>query len=191
MVHLVFQRPLVSRDVIRRTIVLIKFHFFLAPSTHACELEEGMNEPQYLSTPIINGEHTPKRPNINPGGDGVSFSSTQASIAIDIAPSITPIIEYVSIANKEITNVVRLTVAVITPDGPSDITLSSPKGDTTVVGFPTKPLPANSTLFITFETVDGKAPFGITLSIVGCFHPELTTTGASTSLAYSSTQSEF
>ena len=149
-----------------------------------------MDKSQQLTTSVINGEHTPKTPNINPGGEGVSFSSTQASIAIDIVSLIPPIIEYVSIANKTITNVVRLIVSVITPDGLSDMTLSSPDGDTTVVGFPTKPLPANSTLFITFETLNGKAPFGITLSVLGCFHPKLTTIGGSTVTTYSSTQGE-
>jgi hypothetical protein len=144
-----------------------------------------MNQPQYLSTPVINGEHTPITPNINPGGEGVTFTSDNASIAIDFAPSITPIIEYVSIADQAITNVNQITVTVIASDNSGDITLSSHFGNTVVTGFPTKPLPVSSTLFITFGTSNKKPPYGVTISIIACFYPVSTSTSA-----YSTTHSK-
>ena len=155
--------------------------------TRACQLEEGMSQPQYLSKPEINGEHTPAVANINPGGDGVTFTSDNASIAIDFAPSITPIIQYVSIANQAITNVNQITVTVIVSDNSGDITISSPIGNPVVTGFPTSPLPAGSTLFITFGTSNKKPPYGVTLSVIACFYPAPTgtsTTGNVTNAKY-------
>ena len=146
--------------------------------TWACKLEEGMGQPQYLSKPEIRGEYTPATANINPGSDGVTFTSDNASIAIDFALSIAPIVESVSIANQAITNVNRVTVTVIVSDNSSHITISSPIGSTVVTGFPTSPLPAGSTLFITFETSNQKPPYGVTLSVVACYYP--VPTGTST-----------
>ena len=149
-----------------------------------------MDKAQYLSRPNINGKHIPEKPDINPRGEGVNFTSTQALITIDIQPSIAPIIESVSIANKAITNVLKLIVSLITPDGSGDMTLSSPVGDPSVIGFPAEPLPPYSTLFIIFETIDGKAPYGITLSIIGCYHPEKKATSTSPYSTHSSTRSK-
>lgn len=153
--------------------------------TYPCKLEEGMNQPQYLSIPEVNGEHTPATPNINPSGEGVTFTSDNASIAIDFAPSVTPIIEYVSIANQAITNVKRITATVIVSDNSGDITLSSPVDNTVVTGFPTSPLPANSTLFITFETSNKKPPYGVTISVIACFY-----LGPTSTSTYSTTKSK-
>jgi hypothetical protein len=148
-----------------------------------------MNGTLYLSTPVFNGAYFPSNPNINPGGEGVTFISTNASIAIDLGLSITPIVESVSIANKIITNVNQLHVIIIASNGSVIQTLNSSVGNTVVTGFPITPLPANSTLLITFETLGGNPPHSITLSIIACFHPELTTTGVSTTQVYSTTQS--
>lgn len=158
--------------------------------THLCPLEEGMGKPQYLSEPDINGEHTSIWPDINPGGAGVTFTSATAIIAIDLASSITPIIEYVSIANKTITNVNQLFVTVIASDGSIIQTIDSPVDNTVVTGFPDSPLPLNSTLLIMFETSDHKPPHHVTLSIIACFHPELATTVPSITSGYSTTLSK-
>jgi hypothetical protein len=149
-------------------------------------LEEGMNQPQYLSTPEFNGAHVPTTPNINPGGEGVTFTSKTASIAIEFAPSITPIVEYLSIADKTITNVNQISVTIIGSNGATIEILNSPVGNTVLTGFPDTPLPASSTLFITFQTSDQAPPQNVTLSIIACFHPELTTPSG-----YSSPQSKF
>lgn len=148
-------------------------------STHTCPLKEGMGQPLYLSEPEFNGSHRPSIPNINPGGEGVTFTSTVSVIAISIAPSIRPIIEYVSIANPKITNVNRLFVSVIGPDGFSLQSLKSPAGKTVVTGFSSTPLPENTTLLISFQTVGGVAPANITLSVIACFEPLVTTVGES------------
>jgi len=149
-----------------------------------------MNQPLYLSTPEFNGAHIPSTPNINPGGEGVTFTSGTASIAISLAASITPIVEYVSIANQTITNVIQISVTTIASNG-SIIgkPLYSPVANTVVTGFPNTPLPINSTLLVTFLTSNFKPPYNVTLSIIACFHPELTTTIVSTTPAYSSSQS--
>ncbi|CAF3782253.1 unnamed protein product, partial [Rotaria sordida] len=158
-------------------------------ATHICPLEEGMGQPQYLSTPIINGAHFPSSPNINPGGEGVTFTSTTAEIAIELAPSITPIVEYVSIADEKITNVKRVSVTILASNGSTIQTIDSPPGSTVVTGFPDTPLPADSTLLIAFQAVDKAPPRSITLSIIACFHPELTRTATSTTPHYSITKS--
>ncbi|CAF1296347.1 unnamed protein product, partial [Rotaria sordida] len=157
-------------------------------ATHICPLEEGMGQPQYLSTPIINGAHFPSSPNINPGGEGVTFTSTTAEIAIELAPSITPIVEYVSIADEKITNVKRVSVTILASNGSTIQTIDSPPGSTVVTGFPDTPLPADSTLLIAFQAVDKAPPRSITLSIIACFHPELTRTATSTTPHYSITK---
>ena len=138
-----------------------------------------MNRPQYLSKPTISGSHTPSTPNINPGGQGVTFNTDNGYISIAIAPGITPIIEYVSIANTSITNVNRVYVTIISSS--VNLLLDSTVNHTVVTGFPDTPLPVNSTLIIVFETYDGKPPHNVTLSIIACFHPELTTTSVPSS----------
>lgn len=135
-----------------------------------------MGEPLYLDKPGFNGAHIPTYPNINPGGEGVTFTTNTAEITIELAPFIKPIIEYVSIADTTITNVNRLYVTIIGSDGSYIQTLESPVGSTVVTGFPDTPLPANSILLITFKTQDEKPPHSVTISIIACFHPELTTT---------------
>ena len=153
-------------------------------STHICELKEGMGKPQYLNEPDINGQHSPSTPNINPGGEGVTFQNNIHSIEIAIAAGLTPIIEYVSIANSSISNVNRINVTIITSSPPYTQTFTSYPGETVVTGFPTIPLPSPSSLLINFETSDDKPPRYVTISIIACFHPELPTTAvASTSLA--------
>ena len=144
-----------------------------------------MGQPQYLSSPQFNGAHIPTTPNINPGGEGVSFTSTTSSIAIDFAPSITPIVEYVSIANPTITNVNQLSITIIASNGSIIETLSSLSGSTVVTGFPDTPLLAGSTFLITFQAIDQAPPKNVTLSIIACFHPELTSTPVSTTFGYS------
>jgi hypothetical protein len=160
-------------------------------STHICPLTEGMGQPQYLSTPELNGEHTPAKPNINPNGEGVTFNSTTCSISIELAPSITPIIEYLSIANVNITNVNQVYVTILASNGKIIKTINSPIGSTVVTGFPDTALSTKSTLVISFKTSDGKPPYNVTLSIIACFHPELSTTVVSTTPGYSTTQGIF
>ncbi|CAF3395337.1 unnamed protein product [Rotaria sp. Silwood1] len=156
--------------------------------THICPLEEGMGEPQYLLTPEINGVHTPSSPNINPGGEGVTFMSDTAEIAIELSPSITPIVEYVSIADKNITNVYQVSVTIIASNGSVIQAIASPIDNPIVTGFPDTPLPVNSTLLITFQTSDKAPPRSVTLSIIACFHPELITRATLTTPSYLATQ---
>ncbi|CAF3426792.1 unnamed protein product [Rotaria socialis] len=155
-------------------------------TTHICTLQEGMDKPQYLLEPVLNGAHFPRSPNISPNGEGVTFTSQTAEIAIELAPFITPIIEYLSIANTTITNVDQLYVTIIASSGSTIRTLNSSVGNTVVTGFPDIPLPVGSTLLITFGTNDQKPPSAVTLSIQACFHPELITTTS----GYSTTRSE-
>ncbi|CAF2802982.1 unnamed protein product [Rotaria sp. Silwood2] len=157
-------------------------------STHICPLEEGMGQPQYLSTPVINGAHVPSLPNINPGGEGVTFTSETAEIAIELSPSISPIIEYVSIADKTITNVNQISVTIIAFNGSIIQAIHSPIDHTVVTGFPDTPLPAGSTLLIKFQTTDQGPPSSVTLSIIACFHPEIITRATSTTPSYSASQ---
>lgn len=149
-----------------------------------------MDQPLYLSAPEYNGAHIPSTPNINPGGEGVTFLTQTAIISISLGPSITPIVEYVSIANTTITNVNQIFVIILASDGtPIGNPLQSPIDNPVVTGFPTEPLPVNSTLLITFATPDKSLPYNITLSIIACFHPELTTVPVSVTSAYPTTQS--
>ena len=83
-------------------------------ATHICALEEGMGNSQYLDAPEINGQHFPSTPNINPGGEGVTFVTNIHVIEIAIAAGLTPIIEYISIANSRVSNVNQLNVTFIT-----------------------------------------------------------------------------
>ncbi|CAF2003035.1 unnamed protein product [Rotaria magnacalcarata] len=156
-------------------------------STHICTLEEGMDKPQYLLEPVLNGAHSPRSPNISPNGEGVTFTSQTAEIEIELAPFIAPIIEYLSIANTTITNVNRLYITIIASNGSTIRTLDSSVGSTVVTGFPDTPLPVNSTLLITFDTNDQKPPSAVTLSILACFHPELSTTVISTTSGHPTT----
>lgn len=148
-----------------------------------------MGQPQYVLNPVFNGLYEPITPNINPGGKGVTFLSNGGSIEIEFNPLITPIVEYVSIANKTITNVNQLSVIIIALNGSVISTLDSPVGVTVITGFPIIPLPAGSTLYFTFQTSNQMPPQNVTLSIIACFHPELTTTGVSTTLSYSTATS--
>ena len=156
-------------------------------ATHVCPLQDGMGQPQYISTPGFNGAHVPSTPNINPGAEGVTFLSKTSTIIIDLAPSITPIVEYVSIANTTITNVKRVFVTILDSKGSTIEKLSSPEDSTVVTGFPTSPLPANSTLLITFATNDSQPPYNVTISIIACFHPEMSVTTVSTTAGSSRT----
>ncbi len=160
-------------------------------STPICPLQEGMGQPQYLSQPVLNGLYEPTIPNINPGGEGVTFLDNNASIEIEFNPSITPIVEYVSIANPSITNVNQVSVTIIASNGSIIETLNSLVGNNFVSGFPLTPLPASSTLYITFQTSDQAPPQNVTISIIACFNAELITTGVSTTPGYSTTGGRF
>ena len=149
---------------------------------HPCILEEGMNNTQYLLEPEINGAHKPSSPNIKPGGQGVTFLTDNGYIAITIAPGVTPIVEYISIANTTITNVIQVTVAIVGQS--SNAILNSPAGSTVVTGFPTTPLPENTTFIIAFKTATRQYPANVTLSIVACFHLALTTFASTSKLKY-------
>lgn len=143
-----------------------------------------MNNTQYLLEPEINGLHKPATPNIKPGGQGVTFLSDKGYIAITVAPGIRPIVEYISIANTTITNVNKLTVVIVGQS--SSTVLTSPFNSAIVTGFPDTPLPYNTTFLITFETNNKQYPYNVTLSLVACFNPGLTTQGVSTTFVSTS-----
>jgi hypothetical protein len=143
-----------------------------------------MGKSQYLDAPEINGQHFPSTPNCNPGGEGVTFQTSIHLIEIAIAAGLTPILEYLSIANPSISNVNQVNVTIMASSPPYTQTFTSKPKETVVTGFPTIPLPVNSILVINFGTSDGKPPRNVTISVIACFHPELPTTVVpSTSLA--------
>lgn len=143
--------------------------------SHVCDLEEGMGNPAYFYTPEFNGVSNPHPANVFPGGVGVTFTSTTNMISIEVKPSNHPIIEYVSIADPTITNVNKITVSILRPDGSNLLTVSSLPGSLNVTGFPNTPLQPGSTIILTFETADGRPAQNVTISILGCFHPEKVT----------------
>jgi hypothetical protein len=144
-----------------------------------CPLEDGMRYSKYIPKPEYNGSHTPSKPNIHSEGEGVTFTSKTSLISIEIAPSITPIIEYISVPNKAITNVNRLIVTIVGSDGSNLGTLKSELNSTIVSGFPITPLPENTTLLITFNTKDGTFPRNVTISVLACYHPSVSPTATS------------
>ncbi len=135
-----------------------------------------MNNSQSLSGATLTGAPTGTSPsNLNPGSPGVTFNQPNASITIPFAPGITPILVEVSIPNTN-TNVNQTHVIITAPNGTIIANQVSPPGSNVVTGFPVTPLPANSTVTITFQTNNGQPPANVTISEIACYTPSSTTT---------------
>ncbi|CAF4345027.1 unnamed protein product, partial [Rotaria magnacalcarata] len=141
-----------------------------------CPLKEGMTNPQYLDSPQITGAQLGTSPSsLNPGSPGVNFKEPAGMVLIPIAAGISPILTKISIPNQQ-TNVIQITVTVITSTGDTPVNLVSSQPINTVDSFPITPIPAGSLIMITFVTAGNQPPENVTLSVIGCYEPSTATT---------------
>ena len=140
-----------------------------------------MTESQRIREPVFTGAvGSPTGDDLTPGKDGVDFTPTApASIAVKFAPGETPIVTQVTVPPQN-TNVIAITVEIISPDGTTVVKRITSTSGNTVTGFPVEPLPEGTTIKVTFETSDGQPPQNVTLSVIACFKPSTAATIVST-----------
>ena len=135
-----------------------------------------MTNSQYINNVTFTGvQPLPSPTAINPGSPGVDFSETNGSVIIPLPSGITPIVVEISVPNPN-TNVNQTRVVITAPNGTVVVDVTSPPGANKVTQFPSEPLPEGSTITITFQTNDGRAPENVTISVIACYTPSTATT---------------
>ena len=142
-----------------------------------------MDKPQYINNVTFTGVSSPPPTpsDINPGSPGVDFITSNPSIIIPLQPGIKPILAEVSVPNTN-TNVNQITVIVTSPNGRVIVNETSTTTiPNTVNQFPVTPFPEDSTITIIVRTPNNEAPQNVTISVIACYTPSITTTTIVTS----------
>ena len=136
----------------------------------------GMGNPQDITNVTFTGAPTSASPSdLSPGQSGIDFTTPDATVTIPFAPGVTPFVDEISVPNTN-TNVNETRVVITAPNGTVIVDEVSTPGTNTVDTFPVTPLPENSTVTITFNTIDGQPPQNVTISIIACYTPANATT---------------
>lgn len=139
-----------------------------------------MTNPLAIKNPVFtDAVGSPKPEDLLPTGPGVSFTTTTGSIKVTFAPDKAPILGSVTGPTKN-TNVDTITVTITRPDGSLVVPPITSTSGNKVVDLPVTPLPAGSSVTLTFTTKDGLPAQNVTVSVIACITPSTAATVVST-----------
>jgi hemolysin activation/secretion protein len=117
---------------------------------------------------------------VKPGGAGVNFSTTDGAVNIPLPPNEKPIVTEVSVPSND-TNVIKIIVEIIAPNGTVIYRGESADGTTTLNFDNPQQLPENCTIRVTFVTRENEPAKNVTVSYKACFETSNATTIMTTS----------